>query len=898
MGDISNPFSRNQNIMDANREFLYKITDIERSAGKAATEYVVDVATGDENFQKGTGLAGDVADLTAMPALDLLRDNMAKSLVGSGTTPREELAEVRFVLEKYNIRSVSGSPAQVQERLFHIMHRKGCPKEVRDACRRGINAAKAQMLSSGHKGIRRARVIKVSKRRFSASVSRSEFGQGYGFAGKCMKRARDTLKLGISAILLAKRMSTFAHLSAEAGKARMAAAALKKNPNSSWALKAQKKTAAKQAKREAKHAKAIVWHSRHQKFRRWANDPVGLKRKSRKLADRLLRTKAGRTVSAPFRVLATFQRIAASAVTAAASVLSMLFTMLLCLGIVFTLLMVFISIITSVIGGILSVFDFTVTDEEVQKRLIHAMEEAYNAQVEEINACYGNYEHVTVNHVSRRTDSVYEEAETAVEQTANVAEVLSMTNIYFDFDLEKNADDAVDYAKALFVASNPVDYSVSVCRTEDSGEVDAEGNPVMVTYYDADITVTTYYFNDIFEVNPDTGGDWTGDMSGLPAWITPDAMQAVMEVQRDKNIPAAAILGQMIHESTGKYPGGCSGLCYSNNNCLGITGHKCQIKGTSSNSWNTKEYYGKYVSTNRKFQAYKSLGDCIRCYSSTDVVTGRSGTLRKCTIDPKTGHYSTVSYVTAVWNAGYATSPTYVQNVMKAVKAYNLERFNYMSPSAIVASGTLTGAQAMIACGDYYCSVLDAAVKRGEKWVYSNSGKYVKQAGTFEQMLNGKVRGGNCASIANWAYRDMGIIKVEQKFYGNSSGQIQHYNAGSTKVKRALDKNCIIIKCDGKKFSTLVKEGKVQPGDVLMGKGHTFVYRGDGIVFASGHDGKWHRDNSAKTEDSNKAVFESWKRPYRGTYDENFKPTYILRIKPTYVPVGYRDANGRLVKNR
>ena len=43
----------------------------------------------------------------------------------------------------------------------------------------------------------------------------------------------------------------------------------------------------------------------------------------------------------------------------------------------------------------------------------------------------------------------------------------------------------------------------------------------------------------------------------------------------------------------------------------------------------------------------------------------------------------------------------------------------------------LTGPEALIACGNYYNSVLEKAVANGEKWVYSNSNKYVRQGGTF-----------------------------------------------------------------------------------------------------------------------------------------------------------------------
>lgn len=213
-------------------------------------------------------------------------------------------------------------------------------------------------------------------------------------------------------------------------------------------------------------------------------------------------------------------------------------------------------------------------------------------------------------------------------------------------------------------------------------------------------------------------------------------------------------------------------------------------------------------------------------------------------------------------------------------------------------SGQLTGPEAMIACGNYYNSVLENAVKNGEKWVYSNSSKYVAQSGTFEKMLSGKIRGGNCASIANWAFRDMGLISSSEKFYGDGNGNIRNYNSGSKKLKSKLDANCEIINAKQKSFGTLVKEGKIEVGDIIIGKGHTYVYRGNGTVFASGHDAIWHKDKSVKTEDSNKAVFESWIRKYKGTYDEKFKVHYIIRIKDSFVPKYYRDENGNLVKNR
>lgn len=211
----------------------------------------------------------------------------------------------------------------------------------------------------------------------------------------------------------------------------------------------------------------------------------------------------------------------------------------------------------------------------------------------------------------------------------------------------------------------------------------------------------------------------------------------------------------------------------------------------------------------------------------------------------------------------------------------------------------LTGPEALIACGNYYNSVLEKAVKRGEKWVYSNSDEFVLQDGSFDEMLSapGKMRGGNCASIANWAFRDMGIIDGDEKFYGDSKGYIRHYNSGSKKLKDKFDENCTIMEGGEKTAKELMKAGKIKTGDIIIGKSHTYIYRGNGTVFASGHDGIWHKDELIKTDDPAKAVFETWVREFKGTYNEEFEVHYIIRLKKSFVPEYYRNKNGDLVKN-
>ncbi len=313
-------------------------------------------------------------------------------------------------------------------------------------------------------------------------------------------------------------------------------------------------------------------------------------------------------------------------------------------------------------------------------------------------------------------------------------------------------------------------------------------------------------------------------------------------------------------------------------------------KLTVNKSAQLKVKYGKKDVT--KKAKYKTSGKKIATVSKNGLIMPKKP--GKATI--------TVKYKGKTKKIKFTIKKSYVKKkklknniIKKPDKEYY---FQTRRPKKTNAKKQLTGSEALIACGNYYNSVLEKAVANGEKWVYSNSNKYVRQGGTFEEMLKRKIRGGNCGSIANWAYRDMGVIDVKHGFYGDRSGNIRHYHTGKKTVKDEFDKNCIIIKGNKKSFGTLVKDGKIKAGDVIIGKGHTYVYRGNGTVFASGHDAVWHTDKSAKTEDKRKAVFETWVRKYKGTYDERFKVHYIIRLKDSFVPKYYRDKDGNLVKNQ
>ena len=204
------------------------------------------------------------------------------------------------------------------------------------------------------------------------------------------------------------------------------------------------------------------------------------------------------------------------------------------------------------------------------------------------------------------------------------------------------------------------------------------------------------------------------------------------------------------------------------------------------------------------------------------------------------------------------------------------------------------GAVALISCCLYYESELQKGIARGEKWVYTNSSKYAPQNSSFDHMVESGHWGVNCALPPSWAYVDMGIMEEGSRFWGDRAGGF----AKLEKVKESIEKAATITSLDGeKKFCELFEEGSVKSGDVFLCKGHTFIYLGDNLFLAAGHDGKWHSDETAETEDARHAVFESWIMPRESCANNEWQPTWQISFKEDYMPQFYRNSKGELVTN-
>lgn len=199
---------------------------------------------------------------------------------------------------------------------------------------------------------------------------------------------------------------------------------------------------------------------------------------------------------------------------------------------------------------------------------------------------------------------------------------------------------------------------------------------------------------------------------------------------------------------------------------------------------------------------------------------------------------------------------------------------------------TSIAALAMLGMCDYYNDVMKADNAR---WYDTNLTSF-SPLDTFEQERKAKHQGANCNSLLNWSWSDMGIKPGSgTKLYGDSSSKVHGYNSSNKHLKSLVDSCCTVISTHGATLRTMVHKGQVKPGDMLFMKIHTYIYRGEGTVFASAGDAKCRR----KGKD---LIFLNWING-SSSYDWKRRTSYLIRFKDDFIPRYYRDKSGEVLEN-
>lgn len=150
----------------------------------------------------------------------------------------------------------------------------------------------------------------------------------------------------------------------------------------------------------------------------------------------------------------------------------------------------------------------------------------------------------------------------------------------------------------------------------------------------------------------------------MPVNIQP-FIEDAKKIQKETGIPASIILGQIILESSGKYPGGLSGLAYEAKNLFGVKG-----TGPAGTYYvPTKEFEnGRFVTVPAGFKRYNSYYESILDHA-------------KLLSKPKYAEHlqnakSVEDFAKGIKAGGYATDPNYAQKLVSIIQKNNLHQYD------------------------------------------------------------------------------------------------------------------------------------------------------------------------------------------------------------------------------
>lgn len=180
---------------------------------------------------------------------------------------------------------------------------------------------------------------------------------------------------------------------------------------------------------------------------------------------------------------------------------------------------ILVCVISGIVTAMIGAFDFSANEDEIIKASFAAIKECYDAQNQQITDMNdGRYRSFTIQYETVKDFDLYNQEDHKPEspfvETTNSAELLCMATVYFDFDLEEaGKEKVVDYIKKLYNGS----HLLSVVETPHT-YTDEEGNEYTVV--DANATLTTYYFNDLFEcsLTSSSGGVLSGTEVAEQVW--------------------------------------------------------------------------------------------------------------------------------------------------------------------------------------------------------------------------------------------------------------------------------------------------------------------------------------------------------------------------------------------
>ena len=400
-------------------------------------------------------------------------------------------------------------------------------------------------------------MIKRKRSRFRRSMHTKLFrylqqdatGHGIIFTMTLYARTYQTIKIGICAVSRVASAATKASLIAYKLAKKVSIALLRTKLGEmieatkigSQVIDGAKKVShgATKASAKARNATSRLADLRNQ-VRATIHDPFKIRSMKNKLVDRFWNTRIGKFFSPINWVKGLITKLLSMVISFISTLISII---MIIIGVLLTVIIVFI-VVFSVFTWIFTIFDLDSSRRDIIKSSLNYVQELTKKDDEKLNDLNRRYRNVTIAFEDEKNSSVYEEKENQtikpVVETTNSAEMLSMAQVYFDFDFESQSKKKrEDYLEKLYNNSHITTIvETPYYITNDKGETKIGG-------YDAVVKSKTYYFDYIFNTKLSNSGS-VGIISGN------DITEQVWNYLRTAGVApeqAAGIMGNMYAES-------------------------------------------------------------------------------------------------------------------------------------------------------------------------------------------------------------------------------------------------------------------------------------------------------------------------------------------------------------
>lgn len=450
----------------------------------------------------------------------LLQFGVSGKIVNPEDLRRLQQGVNRYLISRYGVGiKGTGTLGYINAWKFIAKNKDSLDEETVNLIRQVFRNTSGSQLLSGRATRLRA-INRMGFRRIGRYLRQTDAGYGAFFALTLLSKGRSVLRGSIYAIravgkvtmratLIAAKAAAKASVKAAKAAAKFVPNSVKTNPRVVKGMEKGKKvvangkTAAGKGKKLFDRA-ANPFREFRTHYREFRRDPFGVRAGMHHVGDRAKDAVVGRLEKTFLKKPIYFAKkvfyvpkIIGSAIAKATAAVSSFVTAIINLILIAALLLAGFLMLTTLISFLVSMiadlFNFAGNEEEIVNAALEQIEESYQGQVESIAALQSRYRNVSVSYEDIKDFGEYEGNDISISETTNSAELLAMATVYFDFDLEDAGKQRVkDYIRKLYNGSHQLTII-------ENPQVLTNANGEEYTVYDADVTLTTYYFNDLFD---------------------------------------------------------------------------------------------------------------------------------------------------------------------------------------------------------------------------------------------------------------------------------------------------------------------------------------------------------------------------------------------------------------